>query len=112
MSEVLERFAEPYVEECDGIEAIRNLYTLAVMAWNVALLPADQRPSEIDRLIEKGFARRSDADRGFARALFEDMVDRKLAHFSKFLRPIVGFDVKDLGGDSYFLSVISGVDMP
>src|SRR4051812_46828121 len=43
MSEVLEDFIEPYRDMADGENALRKLLTLALLAWNAALLPEDRR---------------------------------------------------------------------
>jgi hypothetical protein len=106
MSIVLERFMEPYAEECDGIEALRRLYTLGVAAWNAALVPEDERSKTIDELCEKGLGRLTADDRQIGRAIIEGLVGRKIAHFSRYFRPIVAFDLRDMG-DSYYLSVAS-----
>ena len=41
MSDVLERFVEPYLEFVDTAEAHSTLFTLGALAWNAAFLPPD-----------------------------------------------------------------------
>jgi hypothetical protein len=108
MSTVLQRFVEPYLKECADIEDYRKLYGMAVVAWNAALVSEQEGASMVDDLIEKALPQASAADRQLARLLLQDMIDRKTAYFSAVKRSIVGFDLSDTGGGSYYLSVVSG----
>lgn len=111
MSDVLERFVEPYLKDCTGIEEGRKLFGMAVVAWNAALASEEKRKSMVDDLIEEAFPRRSDADRRVARQLLEELIVRKTAYFSTVRRLIVGFELRDTG-QSYHLSVISSPPVP
>jgi hypothetical protein len=114
MSEVLDRFIEPYME---GVGApateddLRKLLTVAVLAWDVANLSPDQQKAQIDQIIREGVSHKSDADQRLFRTLVEDMIDRKNTHFSTINRTIISFDVR-FTGHGYDLTVVSLIKMP
>jgi hypothetical protein len=111
MSNVLKRFVEPYVGESLSAEILRNVFALAVVAWNTALVSEDQQRSMIDDLLETAFSRSIDADRQDARELLQDIIDRKIAYFSTVRRPIHSYELRDTG-DGFYLSVLSGLPVP
>lgn len=82
MSEVLWSFVEPYREFANTEEALRRLLTLAVLAWDAALLPEEERPP------------------------MDELIERKERYFSQYKRPIVDFELQDRGRD-YHLIVVS-----
>jgi hypothetical protein len=43
MSEILLRFVEPYMELVTTDEALEKLLTVAIVAWNAAMLPPNER---------------------------------------------------------------------
>lgn len=106
MSEVLEDFVEPYRDLADTDDALRKLLSLALVAWNAALLPEDQRRAMIDEMVEAGLSRGTEADRAQAREIIEMLVRRKEEHFAANRRAIVSFELTDRG-DDYHLSVAS-----
>jgi hypothetical protein len=106
MSDVLEDFIEPYRDMADTEDAFRKLLTLALLAWNAALLPEDRRRAMIDETLGAGFSRASGADRSQAREFVEVMVRRKEEHFAANQRAIISFELTDTG-DDYHLSVAS-----
>jgi hypothetical protein len=106
MSDVLEDFIEPYRDMADTEDAFRKLLTLALLAWNAALLPEDRRRTMIDETLGAGFSRASEADRSQAREFVEVMVRRKEEYFPSNRRAIISFELTDKG-DDYHLSVAS-----
>jgi hypothetical protein len=111
MSEVLEDFVAPWMELADTEDGYRKLITLGVLAWNAALLPDGKQEAMIDQVLREGMPRISPAERTTVRALIQEMIDRKSAHFASNRRAIISFDLRDTGS-SYHLSVISTLDQP
>jgi arylsulfatase A-like enzyme len=108
MSDVLEDFVDPYWDMADDADALRKLLSLAVLAWDAALLPEPKRQAMIDDTLGAGFSRASEADRAQAREFVELMVKRKLEHFPDNRRAIISFTLTDTG-TGYHLSVASSL---
>src|ERR1035438_5390558 len=47
MSEVLKSFVEPYLGAVEDEDTCRDLLSVAVLAWNLSLLPSHLRPAAI-----------------------------------------------------------------
>ena len=104
MSGVLLEFIEPYVQFADTDEAYRKLVTIAIVAWNAALLSPEKREEMINNLVKgmkMGFWERRDF-----RRMMGMMIERKLKHFGENKRLIVNYELQDLG-DQIHLSVAS-----
>ncbi|MFI5453990.1 MAG: hypothetical protein ACHRXM_00920 [Isosphaerales bacterium] len=106
MSDVLEDFVDPYIDMAADARSFRSLLALGVAAWNAALLPVDRRMAVIDDALRD--RKESGANLDFFRAIIQNLIDRKLAHFSANRRAILGFDLKDTG-DGYYLRVVSSI---
>ena len=52
----LEDFVEPYRDSADTYDAYRKLLSVALVAWNAALLPEDQRRAMIAEMIAAGLS--------------------------------------------------------
>lgn len=104
MSEVLWSFVEPYREFANTEEALRRLLTLAVLAWDAALLPEEERPRMIGEVFQ---ALPLDEElRTGLRGIVDELIERKERCFSQYKRPIVDFELQDRGRD-YHLIVVS-----
>jgi hypothetical protein len=106
MSDVLEAFVEPYRDMAETEDAFRKLLSLALVAWNAALLPEDRRQAMIEETLEAGFSKASAADRALAIECVKTMVRRKEEHFPAKRRAIVSFKLTDTG-DGWHLTVAS-----
>jgi hypothetical protein len=106
MSTVLGRFIDPFIDHTDSEESYRKLVSLAVMAWNAALLTNDEGRNFIDQVIEKGLSGEETALKTDLRSIIDQLVERKRKYFSHYRRQIVEFEVVDLG-DQYHLMVAS-----
>ena len=102
MSEVLEQFVEPYMEYAETEDAYRKLLGIAIVAWNVALLPDKERQSDLDDVLVNLPAEVRDDGKKIA----EELMERKERHFSHYRRMILDFEIED-AGDKWHLSVIS-----
>jgi len=109
MSDVLENFVDPYIDMATDARSFRSLLALGVAAWNAALLAVDRRMAVIDDALRN--RKESGANQDFVRAIIQNLIDRKLAHFSANRRAILGFDLKDTG-DGYYLRVVSSLPKP
>ena len=105
MSQVLEEFIEPYREFADTEEAFRKLLVTAVVAWNTALFPAEEREAHLEKVLE-AFPEEVRAD---GKAIISELMERKERYFSEYRRMIIDYEVMDTG-EGYHLVVISTAD--
>ncbi|HEX3449102.1 MAG TPA: hypothetical protein VHS97_12665 [Isosphaeraceae bacterium] len=110
MSDVLKAFVEPWMEMAETDEARHKLLTLAVAAWNAALLPDHKRKPFIDDLASAGGI--ALADRASFYSIIQEMIDRKQAYFARITRSIFSFDVQKTGDRKYFIHVVSTLPLP
>ncbi len=89
MSEVLLEFVEPYMESAPTEDALRKLLTLAIVAWNAALIP----PAEREALIRKTEDGLPPDMRSDFRAILEPMILRKQQLFSDNRRAIIEYEL-------------------
>jgi hypothetical protein len=108
MSDALEELVEPYADLAKTGENYRKLLDLGMMAWNIALLPADERQAIIDEMIETGLASDTASARAHAREIVETLVRRKEKLFAANQRLIVSFELRDTR-DGFHLTVASTI---
>ncbi len=102
MSEVLEAFIAPYMEYAETEESFEKLVSIAVIAWNISLLPRSAQTKAInDLLISLPPETRADG-----KSIIRDLMRRKRIHFSKIRRAIIEFEVTDTR-DGFHLMVAS-----
>jgi hypothetical protein len=89
MSAVLLDFIAPYAEQWETEDALRKLLSLAVVAWNAALVSGSTRRAFIESVLEVVPPRVHQE----MRALLEEMIHRKEQHFATIQRRIVDFHV-------------------
>jgi hypothetical protein len=89
MSAILLRFVEPYMELVTTDEAMEKLLTVAIVAWNAAMLSPDEREKLI-RKCEESLPADARAD---FRTVLDPLIARKQKHFSENRRPILSFDL-------------------
>ena len=109
MSDVLERFIDPYMDAPDGAEGYRKLLTLATMAWNTSLLPEEEQTKVVEEMIVGGIPDADDEQRAGLRDLLYMMIARKQAYFSEYTRVIVDFELTETR-KGYHLAVASTVE--
>ncbi len=107
MSEVLLEFVEPWFDGQMPVDALRNLVGMAVLAWNAALMPA----AEQDDFMQKFAAGVEPELRATATAVFQQMVQRKLAQFASNQRAIFDFQVT-MTRDGPHIDVLASVTWP
>lgn len=106
MSDVLERFVEPYEDDEMTLNHRRNLLGLAVIAWNLALLPQSERKGMMKKLMREVLRGEDPLLQREARSIIEDMVARKDQLFADNQRYIVSYELQDLGTE-FHLTVAS-----
>jgi hypothetical protein len=89
MSEVLLEFVEPYSESWSTEEQLQKLLTVALVAWNAAILPESKRDEFILDMVNTV---PPDARRPML-AIIAEMMQRKLQHFAGNKRMILNFEV-------------------
>jgi len=110
MSKVLEKFIDPYLETAQTFEDRETLLNIAVIAWNLALMPEGDRQKAMDDMF-KGAANFEDIlMQKEAKALIQEMIDHKLEHFANVQRFIVDFEIKETG--SHFNLVVVSTPNP
>lgn len=97
MSKVLEKFIDPYLDDTKTFEERDTLVNLAVIAWNLALMPEVDRQKEMDNLFKKASNFEDVLAQKEAKGLIEEMIDRKLEYFANIQRFIVDFEIKETG---------------
>ncbi len=109
MSEVLEAYVEPYLDLANTFDELRMLFLVAVLAWNIALLPEDKQQAAIDDLVEKG-VHAEDVEVEEAKAdmrnILNELIARKELLFAEYNRFIIDFRLMEIG-DQYHLTVLS-----
>jgi len=108
MSDVLEEFVAPFADSANTMDAYRQLLTLGVLAWNVALLPEDERERMIRASLHAEAVGIPADSRAAVRGLVDALVVRKELCFRRNRRFIVDFDLQDTG-DGWHISVASTV---
>ena len=106
MSDVLESFVEPYEDDEMTLSQRQNLLGIAVVAWNLALLPEDKRRGALKEIIKGILSGEDPLFQQEAREIITEMVARKDQLFADNQRYIVSYQLQDLGTE-YHLTVAS-----
>lgn len=109
MSEVLQEFVDPYMETVNSISELKGWLEIAVLAWNIALMPPEKRQDILDGIFSEMASGTDLQVLEDLRTTVNNLVDRKDRYFSSFQSSITSFDIQDKG-DSYFLSVASALE--
>ncbi len=111
MSEVLENFVDPYLGAVQNSQQRQKLFTLAVFAWNVAILPIAQQERIIETMLKESLPGADFTVRQDTRQLLDSLIARKQSLFADNQRYIVDFQLQ--GQDQKFhLSVASTLMAP
>jgi hypothetical protein len=102
MSEVLEEFVAPYLGHTRNHGEREKLFSIAIVAWNLSLMPEDERQQAIDQVL----AGQSVLARQDTQEILDEMIARKQQYFTDNERLIVDFELQDRRND-WQLSVAS-----
>lgn len=104
MSEVLDRFVEPYMKLATTDVGVRRIYSYGTAAWNASFFSVDKQNETIDRILTS--AHIPDEGQIVVRSLLLDMIERKKAYFATDHRVILDYRLTDTG-DGFHLTVIA-----
>lgn len=104
MSEVIADFAAPLLKEADDETSASVAISIAVMGWNLAVMPEDEQEDMIKEMIAKIPKPGSDAK--YTESIARMMISRKKELFSHIKKLIVGYDIKFREG-KMLLNVVS-----
>lgn len=108
LSAVLLDFIEPFRKHAQTDEAFKKLVTLAVIAWNAAVLPKTERKELIDTTINSIVTMAGEEWRKDSEDILAMLIKRKERHFAGDKRFIVDYRVAETHGE-FHLSVASFV---
>ena len=111
MSKVLEEFVEPYLEFAQNRSQQEKLLTIAVVAWNMAIMPENKRQDMIDQLIKTALKGHGSLAQQDTREIIDELIARKQKFFAKNKRYIVDFQLQGRG-KQFDLSVASTLSNP
>jgi len=79
MSEVIEEFVEPYLNMAQTEDSLGKLLTLAISAWNAALLP----PAKREKFLQELGQTLPMEQRDDFRTVLDPLIQRKLEHLPR-----------------------------
>lgn len=94
MSEVILDFVAPYMAELETDEESRKLIGVAVIAWNIALLPEEERAVAVDKLLDQATFASISSD---LKPFIYELVERKNTYFADIERFILNYQTVDTG---------------
>ena len=74
MSEILEELVEPYLNFARNFSQREKLFSLALVAWNIALMPENERQQMIDQVIEQVMGGNDPLARQDAREIIDGLI--------------------------------------
>lgn len=109
MSKVLEAFVEPYVDLTKSLDELRSLFMIAILAWNIALLPEDQQQAAVEDLVRKAITaegEETEESQEDLKGMLYELIARKEMLFAEYRRLILNFELVETR-DQYHLTVLS-----
>jgi len=107
MSDVLKEFAHPYVKAAKNKKQLQHLYGTVVAAWNLAIIPEEERISILDEIFLQEVENLGAEDAVIGKAVIESLIQRKQKYFADNNRTVLDFQLTYLGQDEYHLAVMS-----
>lgn len=98
MSENILHLAEPLLEHSENVESVLSL---AIIAWNLSLIPEDERGPMMEKLLQQAAEKDPELERGM-RVLLKDLVQRKIELYPDDLRMILDHELTQTGENSMF----------
>ena len=94
MSEVILNFAEPLIEEAgDDDKAYKMAVTLAILVWNVSLMPKDEQDALLHVELKEASGLSAE-DHAASLLVAEMLLKRKQKHFKGINRLIVDYEIR------------------
>jgi len=111
MSKVLGSFVEPYLAFAHNKAQRRKLLEVAILAWNLAIMPESERQLMIDQLIADCSEPNDLLAQQDMREIIDELIARKQKFFANNERFIIDFQLQDTGKQLHF-SVASTLSNP
>ena len=101
MSEVLLEFAAPILEGAEDFEDCQFLFSMAVMAWNLALLPAEAQAEFLKNnpFLENPLDRDDVEMAQFCAETMQALIEMKLLYFGQDQRMVGDYQLTENDGD-------------
>ncbi|MFH1673183.1 MAG: hypothetical protein ABIF87_07140 [Pseudomonadota bacterium] len=97
MSEVLQDFAAPLLNECDDDESVKKALAVAIIVWNLSLLPEKDRAEAIENLSSELAPSDNAADTALTTHYIEMMMERRQKLFPDNKRTIMNYQFSGSG---------------
>ncbi len=111
MSDILNSYAEPLMEDDATYEQMNVALGMAAIFWNVALLSESEENPSLSTLIDE--IRESGHTHSFSEEelmiMFKFMIERKQQLFPDEHRLIIGYELTDLGNGDFHIDVASRI---
>lgn len=107
MSEVLEDFLSPYTDIADDKQGLQVLFSMGMLAWNIALMPAEKRTEMLNQAFATLGQWQDPQDIAVGKELVEELIERKAELFANNQRRIVSFELEYVAHGDYHISVAS-----
>ena len=107
MSEVLEDFVEPYTDSTLNKHGLEMLFSMGVLAWNIALMPAEKRIEMVNEAFAATMPDRDPEDIAVGKDFVEELIHRKEKFFADNQRMIMNFELQYVARGEYHISVAS-----
>lgn len=109
MSDVIIKFAAPWLDEVPDDDSVRPIIELALMAWNFAIIKEHEGEPAVDRILrETATLGTSDATREEFKAFLEKFFQRKRELFPDNQRMILDYELTE-SSDNFHLNVVSTI---
>jgi hypothetical protein len=107
MSEVLEDFLSPYTDIADDKQGLQVLFSMGMLAWNIALMPAEKRTEMLNQAFATLGQWQDPHNITVGKELVEELIERKAELFANNQRRIVSFELEYVAHGDYHISVAS-----
>ena len=97
MSEVILEFAEPLLDQCKGEKSEQTATALAIMIWNLSLLPEKDQDREIEKMCSKLFGSNDAKDYAILVDYATFLMERKKKYYSDNKRAIINYQISGSG---------------
>jgi oligoendopeptidase F len=106
MSDIMGRFIEPYADTVDNLRDFEALFSLAAIAWNIALMPDHKKKEKMDTLLAELFQDKDGETQEVTKEIITNLIARKQKYFSHVKRLIMDFKITGTK-KKYHISVAS-----
>jgi len=106
MSEVIIDVAKPLLDVCENVEAEKKAISIAIIVWNICLLPESEQDEAIQKLCDDLAPSRDASDIATFMFYINKIMERKKKHYSHIIRAVVNYHISDTA-EGFHLDVAS-----